>query len=425
MHWNRWYAIKSYLLSTIWIAPAIALVLEQATFRVAYAVQFDFGWVPGFVFDREGTIAVADYIIGSCTAFIVFTFSSLLVAIQVASGQLTPRIIATTLLRDKSIRRAVALFVYTLLLAIAVKSRVEGIPHFLISLLGILGLVSVLVFMFLIDYAARLLRPVSIVSRLAQQGLRVIDDVYPRPLSPTPNAAATPGALGEPERTVVHDDSSAIVIAVNVTALIAAATRVNAVIELVPRVGDFVARGELLFRVRGKGAEQIGDQWLRGQVAFGRERTIEQDSTFAFRVIVDIAIKALSPAINDPTTAVLALDQLQRLLHTVGERSLHDERIFDRDHRLRVILRTPNWQDFVQLTFSEIRRYGAANFQVARRMRATMETLLQTLPPSRVGEIHQQLSLLNRTLEERYSLPEDLALAQLPDTQGLGGASSS
>lgn len=184
MRWNRRYAIKSYLLSTIWIAPVIALMLEQITFRVAYVHQLDFGWIPGFVFDRDGTIAVADYVIGSCTAFIVFTFSSLLVAIQVASGQLTPRIIATTLLRDKSIRRAVALFVYTLLLAIAVKSRVDAIPHFLISVLGMLGLVSILAFMFLIDYAARLLRPVSIVGHLAQQGLRVIDDVYPRPLSP-------------------------------------------------------------------------------------------------------------------------------------------------------------------------------------------------------------------------------------------------
>ena len=92
--------------------------------------------------------------------------------------------------------------------------------------------------------------------------------------------------------------------------------------------------------------EQNHDRKLRGQVAFGPERTIEQDSTFAFRVIVDIAIKALSPAINDPTTAVLAIDQLQRLLRTVGNRDLHDERIFDSDGRLRVIFRTPNWDGF-------------------------------------------------------------------------------
>jgi uncharacterized membrane protein len=71
------------------------------------------------------------------------------------------------------------------------------------------------------------------------------------------------------------------------------------------------------------------DRRLAGQVAFGPERTIEQDSMFAFRVIVDIAVKALSPAINDPTTAVTAIDQLQRLLQDVGRRYLRDEAILD------------------------------------------------------------------------------------------------
>jgi uncharacterized membrane protein len=82
-------------------------------------------------------------------------------------------------------------------------------------------------------------------------------------------------------------------------------------------------------------------------------------------VIVDIAIRALSKAINDPTTAVLAIDQLHRLLRDVGRRHLHDEQIMDDVGR--VILPTPNWNDFVQLAFREIRLYGAENFQIARR----------------------------------------------------------
>src|SRR6516162_1508391 len=134
MNWNRRYAIRSYLLSTIWTAPVVALVLEQATFRLMSMENFDFGWVPGFALDREGAIAGADYIIASTIAFLVFTFSSLLVAIQVASGQLTPRIIATTLLRDSGIRWSVAVFVYALASAVAVKSRAETIPHSFVSL---------------------------------------------------------------------------------------------------------------------------------------------------------------------------------------------------------------------------------------------------------------------------------------------------
>jgi uncharacterized membrane protein len=100
------------------------------------------------------------------------------------------------------------------------------------------------------------------------------------------------------------------VIAVNLEALVAEARRADVIIELAPRVGDFVARGEPLFLLRGAEATKANARFLCGQVAFGREHTIEQDSTFAFRVIVDIAIKALSPAINDPTTAVIAIDQL-------------------------------------------------------------------------------------------------------------------
>src|SRR6185503_2632756 len=116
---------------------------------------------------------------------------------------------------------------------------------------------------------------------------------------------------------------------------------------------------------------------------FGIERTLEQDPTFAFRIILDIALKALSPAINDPTTAVLAIDQLQRLLRTVGRRELRGENIYDDEGQLRVILPTPNWEDFVDLSFTEIRQYGGSSIQVVRRLRATIETLIAGLPESR------------------------------------------
>jgi uncharacterized membrane protein len=138
---------------------------------------------------------------------------------------------------------------------------------------------------------------------------------------------------------------------------------------------------------------------------------------------VDIAIKALSKAINDPTTAVLAIDQLHRLLRDVGRRHLHDEQIMDDVGRLRVIFPTPNWDDFVQLAFREIRLYGAENFQIARRLRAMVDNLVATLPESRRPALRQELDLLDRTIEMLYILPEDIALARISDTQGLGGSS--
>ena len=185
-----------------------------------------------------------------------------------------------------------------------------------------------------------------------------------------------------------------------------------------------MATGNPLFRLHGSAA-RIDDSKLRSQVAFGPERTIEQDSTFAVRVIVDIAIKALSPAINDPTTAVLAIDQLHRLLRLVGARHSHDDLLHDPEGAPRLIFRTPNWGDFVALTFSEIRLYGAGNFQVARRLRAMINNLQDILPTTRQPASQGELELLNRTLESLYPFPEDLALARQPDFQGLGGAGGS
>jgi uncharacterized membrane protein len=156
---------------------------------------------------------------------------------------------------------------------------------------------------------------------------------------------------------------------------------------------------------------------------FGSERTMEQDPLFAFRILVDIAIKALSAAINDPTTAVLAIDQLHRLLRKAGRRNLRTDSICDPEGTLRMILRTPDWDDFIHLAFTEIRYCGASNVQIARRVRAMIINLANTLPAERHAALRKEHDLLDRMLEKLHVLPEDLALARIPDSQGLGGSS--
>ena len=210
---------------------------------------------------------------------------------------------------------------------------------------ALLGFCSIAAFLYLIDYAARLLRPVSIIWRVGEQGRAVIDSVYPQLHGDVGIATGPRQKLASPDRIVQHHGKSAMLVAVNLKALVAEAQKANGIIELVPRVGDFVASGEVVFRLYGNDSS-IDDRRLRGSVAFGPERTIEQDSTFAFRIIVDIAIKALSKAINDPTTAVLAIDQLQRLLSMVGERHLQDERIEDNSGNLRLVLNTAELAGF-------------------------------------------------------------------------------
>jgi uncharacterized membrane protein len=346
------------------------------------------------------------------------------VAIQVAGAQLTPRIIATTLLRDNVVRYSVGLFMFSLVFAVASLNRLEkNVPDIVALLTALLGIACMATFLFLIDYAARLLRPVSIVARVANEGLTVIESVYPKRADEAADIAVeSPPRLSAPLRIVHHAGTSEVVLAVDLDTLVAEARQAGGVVEFIPQVGDFVAEEEPLFALYG-GAAVIDDRKLQATVAFGSERTMEQDPMFAFRILVDIALKALSPAINDPTTAVLALDQVHRLLRAVGKRALHAEEIGDESARRRVIFRTPNWEDYVHVAFTEIRACGASNVQVARRLRAMIDNLVASLAKHRHAALEEQRKLLDRMLEALYSLPEDLALARIPDSQGLGGSS--
>ena len=182
MLWSQVYALKSYIRSSLWIVPFISLLLYVVVIRMVYAIDRETAWQPpGGAWGVLGTQSILETIITLMLTFIVFTFGSLLVAIQVAGGQLTPRIIATTLLRDNAIRFTVGLFTFTLLFATGVLARLETkVPPGIGFIAGLLGFCSIAAFLHLIDYAARLLRPVSIIWRVGEQGRAVIDSVYPK-----------------------------------------------------------------------------------------------------------------------------------------------------------------------------------------------------------------------------------------------------
>jgi uncharacterized membrane protein len=189
---------------------------------------------------------------------------------------------------------------------------------------------------------------------------------------------------------------------------------------MVPQVGDHVAAGDPLFRVF-RGRTPLAPETLCQSVAIGQERTLQQDPMYAFRMMVDIACKALSPAINDPTTAVLAVDQIHGLLRKVSERYLDTGNVRDAAGRLRLIYRTPDWEDFVKLAVTEIRHFGCESIQIARRLRAMLENLIEKLPEARAAPLRPELALLHRSAERFFMEPEDRALAEVGDFQGVGG----
>jgi uncharacterized membrane protein len=357
----------------------------------------------------------------SMFTFIVFVSSALLIAVQLASSQLTPRIIAIVF-NDPIIKSSLSVFVFTFTFTLAVLVRVNETVPLLTTYVSAYGcLLNLGFFLYLIDHVGKSLRPSGALWAVALLGREVIQSVYPQRFTNGATTVQTPSAVMEQVTyRNIQSDSDGVVVAFDTVGLVSLAKQFDCVIEMVPQVGDFVAVGDPLFRIFQE-TSAVPNEALYHSIALGQERTLEQDPAFTFRIIVDIASKGLSPAINDPTTAVLALDQIHHLLLDVGTRRLDDERLRDREGRLRLLYRTPDWEDYVRLSVTEIRQFGGSSIQVARRLRAMLENLIQMLPEQRAVLLRQELTLLQRSAERFFAEPEDRAMAEVSDFQGVGG----
>ncbi len=420
MNWLQCYRLRHKLRNSIWVFPVLGTLAAIALVRLLHWVEEARGWVspldPDTARGMLGTVASA------LLTSIVFICSALLLVVQLASASLTPRAIGMVF-RDSVTKFVLALLVFCFTFCLSAQLRIRSdVPLLTAHLAAYVSLAGLGIFFYLIDHLGKMLRPSGVLRLVSQGGCKAIEQVYPQRLADLPaqsNGAAPPVIRGKPILTVASSDFG-VVMAFDEKGLLALAQRASCVIELVPQVGDHVAIGDPLFRIYSEGSSPPA-QALCASVAVGQERTIEQDATLAFRIVVDIALKALSPAINDPTTAVLVLDQIHHLLRKVGHRHLDTGMVHDAAGQLRLVYRTPDWEDFVRLAVTEIRHFGVESIQVARRLRAMLENLIGTLPEGRTVLLRQELGVLQRSAERFFSEPEDRAMAEVSDSQGVGG----
>jgi uncharacterized membrane protein len=422
MNWEQRYRLKHTARTSLVLWAGAALVAALICAPAVLWLDGETDWAV-FRYTPDGARAILGTLAGSMLTFIVFVLSATLIVVQLASGQLTPRVIALVL-ATRGVKIALATLTFTYTYTLAALGRVEErVPHLHVSIAVILNLVCIIVFFVFVQQLSGGLRPASLFLYVAKRGREVIEQVYPLAYDPRETEAGTTGSL--PLRSaslVAFEGHSGVVMAFSTESLLRLAREADAIFELLPQVGDSVAQGDPLFRVFG--GRTISPIALRGCVAVGTERTLDQDPRFAFRILVDIANKALSPAINDPTTAVLALDQIDNLLHCLGQRRLDEGLARDGDGKLRVVYGTPDWPDYVTMAVSEIRQYGEGSLQVARRLRAMLEHLIATLPDSRRPPLEQELLLLGNAVARRFPDEADRKRAAIADHQGVGGSES-
>jgi uncharacterized membrane protein len=422
MTWLQRYRVLHYFGKSIWILPVAGMVAALVAVQALHGIDRAMGRV--LEFDPATAQALLGALAASMFTFIVFVCSALLIIVQLASAQLTPRIIGLVL-QKRVIKLSLMLFAFTFTFTLGTLVRIKGTVPLITTYVAAYGcLVSLGVFLYLVDNVCHALRPSGALGLVARLGREVIKNVYPRNLSDSQARLPEPAIVLDREpRCTISNLREGVVLAFDMEGLVSLANRTDCVIELVPQVGDFVAAGQPLFRIFGNGALPP-ETVLYQSVAVGRERTLPQDPAFAFRIMVDIASKGLSPAINDPTTAVLAVDQIQYLLRHVGSRHLDEGQVRDAQGSVRLLYRTPDWEDFVYLAVTEVRQFGGTSIQIARRLRAMLQDLIQTLPAERSPVLRLELNLLERSTKRFFVEAEDQAMADVSDFQGVGGRQS-
>ena len=175
--------------------------------------------------------------------------------------------------------------------------------------------------------------------------------------------------------------------------------------------------------MRLRGARRPPDAGLTQRVlVLAPQRTIDQDPAFGLRMLVDIAIRGLPPAVNDPTTAVQALDRIETLLLEIHRRRPGPAVVADENGTPRGLVPAPRWEQYLDLGLTEIRQYGAGSIQVARRLRAMYDHLLEVVGEAGRERIELERRLLDEELAVSFPDRDERGIASRPDRLGLGSA---
>ena len=393
---------------------AAALTLPPLESRIA----------PGLASQLSVSAATAIFssIASGMIALTGIVFSLTFVMVQFSATAYSPRLVLW-IARAPVMSHALGVFTATFLYAIAALAGIDRsgsgkVPLVSTWLEVALLLASVGMFIALIQRIG-LLEINRMLVFIGDQGRKVIATTY-SPLKPAVAAAGMDDFRALPRiQTLTHHGRPCSIQAVDAAALVDLARASGGVIEMVAAVGDTVIESMPLVHVLGTG-EVIAERTLRDGIELGEERTFGQDPKYAIRLLVDVGIKALSPAINDPTTAVQALDQIEDLLLRLGQCHLDTGEYRDSDGQVRLVVPVPQWDELLRLALAEIASCGATSVQVMRRMNALVTDLTQAVPEERRPALKHWDGRLKATIARSFTEGEERLEASEDDRQGLG-----
>jgi uncharacterized membrane protein len=399
------------LIVVVSIVLAVALIETDSAGSDRWLTR----WPRMFGAGAEGARGMMSTIAGSMMSIVGVTFSMTLLALALASSQYTSRILRN-FIRSRVTQVVLGIFAgiftYCLIVLRTIRGGDEGafVPSLAVFFGVVLALGGVGVLMFFIHHIASSIQASSIIASVAQETIAAVDRLFPEQLGQ--------GSGGKDEDKVlqsltnrnwraVQAKESGYIQSVDNARLLGLASEHKTIVRMEHGIGDFVVQNTALASLA---LEEAPDQEtiaaLIATFSISRHRTVEQDAAFGIRQIVDVALKALSPGINDVTTAVMCVDYLTAILVRLAPRQIPSSYRYE-DGELRIIAIGPTFASLVAESFDQIRGSANGNVAIMLQILGALQTIARRTPsPSRREDLREQsqwiAELAERTVESAY-----------------------
>ncbi|PZR74686.1 MAG: DUF2254 domain-containing protein [Chthoniobacterales bacterium] len=387
-------AMLERLRTSYWFIPSLlalgATALSFATVHADTLINAKWVRTTGWIWagGPEGARNVLATIAGSTITVAGVVFSVTIVSLTLASSQFGPRLLRT-FLNDRWTQIVLGVFVSTFLYCLLVLRTIRGtdaatfVPFLSVTVGLLFAVTSVAFLIFFVHHVSNAILADNLIARVATELRRGIDRLYPDEVGIGENSVAGGNEHDLPphfeeEAQAISSKVSGYIQAIAIENLLAFATEENIVLRLSQRPGDFVAEGATLALLWP--GEKSNDGMIAGvrrAFYFGNERTPTQDLEYSIDQLVEVAVRALSPGINDPFTAMTCIDWLGSALIRVAGRELPSGWRYDDERRLRIIAKTSDFAGMAAAAFNQIRQYGSKSVAVMLRL---LETLAKVAP---------------------------------------------
>jgi uncharacterized membrane protein len=422
MSWAAIFQFRQHLRQSLWAVPLLGTAAGAGLARTDLWLEGQLTLPPGWTYSAGTASTVLATIASAMVGLVGLVVTIGVLVVQMATGTLSPRFMRLWY-RDRLQKLVLAAFIATFAFSFTLLRQVEtgSVPNLGVSMAGAAVTLDLFLLLVYLDRFVHALRPVAVGAAMADSGLAIVNEMVGQ-ASAAATRTGTEWASGDPDLRVRAHRSGAIQ-AIHADGIVRLATARGLVCVLSRTVGDFVTVGGVLADVYGPGS--AGDaRRIRDMIALGRERTLDQDPAFALRILVDIAIRALSPAVNDPTTATQMIDHMGALLLGLGSMDPAGRGLFlGPDGQVRLAVPTRSWDDYLDLGVHEIRHYGRTSGQTCRRLRALLIELEDRVLPEYQPAVRRQLVILDRTVTDAFADLDEREFALREDRQGIGGAS--